>query len=226
MSTPSLTASREQWQRGRAHDRQQQVEPQLPHRRRQVGDADRRRGSRAEPRLPLPLRRPGFELPRLLHGGSGERLRHRLCGAEAGPFLAGVSIGGKIGPVDLRIGYEGEFNGDVTSHSGNFKFVLPLGGHAAPPPPPPPLRRRRRRRRGPLRRRHRLRRRRRRHRSSAASAASKRNAYAGVGVGTPPPHAGWPVRPPAGRLNRQKDGNSSDIGPALQTRAGPLSPRG
>ena len=39
----------------------------------------------------------------------------------------------------MRIGYEGEFNGDVTSHSGNFKFVLPLGGHAAPPPPPPPL---------------------------------------------------------------------------------------
>jgi hypothetical protein len=37
----------------------------------------------------------------------------------------------------VRIGYEGEFNGDVMSHSGNFKFVLPLGGHAAPPPPPP-----------------------------------------------------------------------------------------
>jgi hypothetical protein len=60
---------------------------------------------------------------------------------KRGTFLAGLSIGGKVGPVDLRIGYEGEFNGDVTSHSGNFKFVLPLGGHAAPPPPvvaPPP----------------------------------------------------------------------------------------
>jgi trimeric autotransporter adhesin len=56
---------------------------------------------------------------------------------KRGTFLAGVSVGGKIGPVDLRIGYEGEFNGDVTSHSGNFKIVLPLGGHAAPPPPPP-----------------------------------------------------------------------------------------
>ena len=51
---------------------------------------------------------------------------------KRGTFLAGVSVGGKLGPVDLRIGYEGEFNGDIVSHSGNFKFVLPLGGHAAP----------------------------------------------------------------------------------------------
>jgi len=57
---------------------------------------------------------------------------------KKGAFLAGLSVGGKVGPVDVRIGYEGEFNGDITSHSGNFKFVLPLGGHAAPPPPPPP----------------------------------------------------------------------------------------
>jgi trimeric autotransporter adhesin len=56
---------------------------------------------------------------------------------KKGTFLAGLSVGGKVGPVDLRIGYEGEFNGDVTSHSGSFKLVLPLGGHAAPPPPPP-----------------------------------------------------------------------------------------
>jgi uncharacterized protein with beta-barrel porin domain len=56
---------------------------------------------------------------------------------KKGTFLAGLSVGGKVGPVDLRIGYEGEFNGDVTSHSGNFKVVLPLGGHAAPPPPAP-----------------------------------------------------------------------------------------
>ena len=33
-----------------------------------------------------------------------------------------------MGPVDLRIGYEGEFNSDITSHAANFKFVLPLGG--------------------------------------------------------------------------------------------------
>jgi outer membrane autotransporter protein len=57
---------------------------------------------------------------------------------KKGTFLAGLSVGGKVGAADLRIGYEGEFNGDVTSHSGNFKVVIPLGGHAAPPPPPPP----------------------------------------------------------------------------------------
>src|SRR4029078_5653952 len=61
------------------------------------------------------------------------------AGQKKGTFLAALSVGGKVGPVDVRIGYEGEFNGDVTSHSGNFKFVLPLGGHAAPPPPPPPV---------------------------------------------------------------------------------------
>ncbi len=64
---------------------------------------------------------------------------------KRGTFLAGLSVGGKMGPVDLRIGYEGEFNSDVTSHAGNFKFVLPLGGKkvaaAAPAPvlaPPMP----------------------------------------------------------------------------------------
>jgi outer membrane autotransporter protein len=57
---------------------------------------------------------------------------------KRGTFLAGLSVGGKLGPVDVRIGYEGEFNGDVTSHSGNFKFVLPLGGQKAAPPPPAP----------------------------------------------------------------------------------------
>src|SRR4029079_14828075 len=60
------------------------------------------------------------------------------AGAKRGTFLAGVSVGGKMGPVDVRVGYEGEFNGDVHSHDFNFKFVVPIGGHAAPPPPPPP----------------------------------------------------------------------------------------
>ena len=50
---------------------------------------------------------------------------------ERGSLLAGLNVGGRIGPVDVRIGYEGEFNGRATSHSANFKLVLPLGGHAA-----------------------------------------------------------------------------------------------
>ena len=50
---------------------------------------------------------------------------------ERGSLLAGVDVGGRIGPVDVRIGYEGEFNARVTSHSANFKLVLPLGGRAA-----------------------------------------------------------------------------------------------
>jgi len=57
------------------------------------------------------------------------------AGQKKGALLAGVSVGGKLGPVDLRIGYEGEFNRDVTSHSGNFKIVLPLGGGRSTAPP-------------------------------------------------------------------------------------------
>lgn len=50
-----------------------------------------------------------------------------------GTFLAGLSVGGKIGPVDLRFGYEGKFNSDITSHSGNFRMILPIGRHPEPP---------------------------------------------------------------------------------------------
>ncbi len=66
---------------------------------------------------------------------------------KRGTFLVGASVGGKMGPVDLRIGYEGEFNSDITSHAGNFRIIVPLGARAAPapapapvmaPPPPPP----------------------------------------------------------------------------------------
>jgi outer membrane autotransporter protein len=64
-----------------------------------------------------------------------------------GGFLAGLSVGRKLGGVDVRIGYEGEFGGGVTSHSGNLKLVVPIGGHVddvpdlLPPalePPPEP----------------------------------------------------------------------------------------
>jgi uncharacterized protein with beta-barrel porin domain len=52
---------------------------------------------------------------------------------KKGSFLAGLSVGGMVGPVDVRIGYEGEFGRGLSSHSGSFKLVLPLGGHSAPP---------------------------------------------------------------------------------------------
>jgi hypothetical protein len=57
---------------------------------------------------------------------------------KRGTLLAGLSVGGKVGPLDLRLAYEGEYNRDVTSHSGSLKLVLPLGGRKASPPPPAP----------------------------------------------------------------------------------------
>jgi outer membrane autotransporter protein len=59
--------------------------------------------------------------------------------AGKGDFLAGLSVGGKLGSADLRLGYEAEFNGEVMTHSGNLRFVLPLGSHGEPPPLVPPL---------------------------------------------------------------------------------------
>ena len=51
--------------------------------------------------------------------------------------LLGLSIGGNVGAVNVRIGYEGAFSHSYTENSGFVKLVVPLGGHAAPPPPPP-----------------------------------------------------------------------------------------
>lgn len=47
---------------------------------------------------------------------------------KRGSLLAGVSVGGKAGPVDLRVGYQGVFDGNATSHNANFRIILPLGG--------------------------------------------------------------------------------------------------
>lgn len=41
-------------------------------------------------------------------------------------LLAGVSLGGELGPVDVRLGYQGAFNGGATAHSGLLKLVLPF----------------------------------------------------------------------------------------------------
>ena len=59
--------------------------------------------------------------------------------AGKGELLAGLSVGGRLGRVDLRIGYGAGFNSEVMSHAGNVRLVLPLGSHAEPPPLVPPL---------------------------------------------------------------------------------------
>lgn len=46
---------------------------------------------------------------------------------KRGSVLAGASIGGKVGKVDVRVGYTGLFDGQSTSHNANFRLTLPLG---------------------------------------------------------------------------------------------------
>ena len=41
---------------------------------------------------------------------------------------AGLSIGGKVGGLDVRASYSGLFNGTEKNHAGSFKIVLPFGG--------------------------------------------------------------------------------------------------
>jgi trimeric autotransporter adhesin len=43
-------------------------------------------------------------------------------------LLAGLSLGGKTGQVDVRVGYQGLFDGNSTSHSGGVRIIMPLGG--------------------------------------------------------------------------------------------------
>jgi outer membrane autotransporter protein len=66
---------------------------------------------------------------------------------KRGALLAGLTVGGRAGPLDIRVGYQGVYNGDAKSHAGNFRIILPFGGapapvaapaYVAPPPPPPP----------------------------------------------------------------------------------------
>ena len=52
----------------------------------------------------------------------------RSAAANRGTFLAGISVGGKIGPADIRIGYEGEFNEDITSHRATSRLSCRLVG--------------------------------------------------------------------------------------------------
>jgi hypothetical protein len=47
---------------------------------------------------------------------------------QRGSLLAGLSLGGKAGPVNVRIGYQGLFNGDGATHNAGVRLSLPLGG--------------------------------------------------------------------------------------------------
>jgi hypothetical protein len=64
-------------------------------------------------------------------------------GEKSDALLAGVSVGGRLGPVAVRLAYQGAFSGGTTEHSGFVKLVLPLNAPAAAPrhasvsPPPP-----------------------------------------------------------------------------------------
>jgi uncharacterized protein with beta-barrel porin domain len=48
-------------------------------------------------------------------------------------LLAGLSIGGKLGPVDVRVAYQGAFSGGTTEHAGVLKLVLPFKGPSLAP---------------------------------------------------------------------------------------------
>jgi outer membrane autotransporter protein len=48
-------------------------------------------------------------------------------------LLAGVSVGGRLGPVDVRLAYQGAFGGGTTEHSGFLKLVLPFKAPSAAP---------------------------------------------------------------------------------------------
>jgi outer membrane autotransporter protein len=50
---------------------------------------------------------------------------------DRGSLLAGLSVGGKLGKVHVQLAYRGEFSGDVESHGGQLKLVLPLGPSGA-----------------------------------------------------------------------------------------------
>ena len=81
-----------------------QVRPQLRDRRRQMVGASGRRDPRAEPWLSLSLRKRivrQFNAQFTTERGDRLHVRHRIGGAEEGHFLAGLSIGGKAGPVDF-----------------------------------------------------------------------------------------------------------------------------
>ena len=55
---------------------------------------------------------------------------------ERGTFLAGFSLGGRLGRAELKMSYAGEFNGNSALHRGDFSITLPLGRPSEPRPNP------------------------------------------------------------------------------------------
>lgn len=48
---------------------------------------------------------------------------------KRGSLLTGVSLGGTAAGVNVRVGYQGLFNGDSATHNAGFRLTLPLGGN-------------------------------------------------------------------------------------------------
>jgi outer membrane autotransporter protein len=51
------------------------------------------------------------------------------AGEKRGSLLAGISLGGKAGGVNVRVGYQGLFNGDGVTHNATFRITMPFGGN-------------------------------------------------------------------------------------------------
>jgi outer membrane autotransporter protein len=43
-------------------------------------------------------------------------------------LVTGISLGGKVAGVNVRVGYDGAYDGQSKVHAGNFKIVVPFGG--------------------------------------------------------------------------------------------------
>ncbi|MCF2515925.1 autotransporter outer membrane beta-barrel domain-containing protein [Sphingomonas sp. G124] len=48
---------------------------------------------------------------------------------KRGSLLAGISLGGRAGGVNVRVGYQGLFNGDGATHNATFRIIMPFGGN-------------------------------------------------------------------------------------------------
>jgi outer membrane autotransporter protein len=70
-------------------------------------------------------RRASFDVAFAGQEGSGFEIVS--AADKRGSLFGGLSLGGRVGKVDVRVGYQGLFDGNSTSHSGSFRIILPLG---------------------------------------------------------------------------------------------------